>query len=119
MSDDIDRLDMERIEQGGSVAGKRIEMKIGERLRRFAEADLVGNDDAVAVGGERLDRRLPIARGEVAAMQEERRAPVRITLWRHVHIGHVEPLAALRDHEHVYRVRVGEAFKPNAERLFG
>ena len=52
-------------------------------------------------------------------MQKERGAPIRITLWRHVHIGHVEPLAALRDHEHVYRVRVGEAFKPNAERLFG
>ena len=110
---------MERIEQGGSIAGKRIEMKIGQRLRRFAKTDLVGNDDAVAVCGKHLDRGLPIARGEVAAMQEERGAPIRITLWRHVHIGHVEPLAALRDHEHVYRVRVGEAFKPNAERLFG
>ena len=43
--------------------------------------------------------------------------PFEITLRRHFHIGHVEPLTALRDHEHVYRVRVGEAFKPNAERL--
>ena len=51
-------------------------------------------------------------------MQEKRSAPIRITLWRHFHIGHVEPLAALRDHEHVYRGRVGEAFKRNAERLF-
>jgi hypothetical protein len=73
VGDDIDSFDPERIEQGGGVACKYIEMDVGERFRRFAEADLVWSNDAVAVCGKRLDRRLPIARREVAAMQEGRR----------------------------------------------
>ncbi len=52
-------------------------------------------------------------------MQQERGAAIRITFGRHVHIGHGEPLAVGLDHEHVYRVGIGETRKRDAERLLG
>ena len=52
-------------------------------------------------------------------MQEEHRASVRITFRRHIHIGHGQPLAVARDHEHVYRIGIGEAFERDAEPLLG
>lgn len=99
-------------------------MKIGKRLRRLAEADLVRHDNAIAAGGERLDGRAPIARRKIPAMQQERGAAICLADRRHVHIGHVQgrailPLDSGRDHEHVYRVGVGKTLKPNAKRLFG
>ena len=45
MRNDVDFFDVEGVEQGGGVAGELIEVKIGEGLRRFAEADLVRDHD--------------------------------------------------------------------------
>src|SRR6476619_6550613 len=82
MRNDVDFFDVEGVEQGGGVAGELIEVKIGEGLRRFAEADLVRDHDAVAIRAEWLDRGLPIARREISPMQKQRGAPVRIAFGR-------------------------------------
>ena len=45
--------------------------------------------------------------------------PFGVALGRHIHIGHAQRLARMRDRQHVDRVRIGEAFERDAEGLLG
>ena len=52
-------------------------------------------------------------------MQQEDGAAIRLALGRHIHIGHAQRLALMHDRQHVDRIRIGEAFERDAERLLG
>ena len=101
------------------IARELIEMKVESGLGGFVEADLVGNDDAIACAGERFDRALPVARREVPAMQQDDGAAVGVALGRHVHIGHAELFALLGEGKQVDGIRIGKSLQRDAERLGG
>ena len=72
----IDRrlVDAERGEQRLRVAGELLEGElIARRLARFAEADLVGRDDAIARFAQHPDAAFPGRAAEILAVQQHDR----------------------------------------------
>ena len=95
MTDDHRARDAERSQQRVRVPGELLEtVLIMFRLARFAEADLIRGDHAIARIAQDLDRLLPGGRAKILAMQQDGGLAVRRGRF-HVHIGHVE-VGALR-----------------------
>jgi hypothetical protein len=85
-------LDAERFEQRMGIAGELLEAElILRRLARFAEADLVRRDDAIARLNQRGDGGLPRGGAEILAVQQYRDASGG-TRRLHVHVSHLECL---------------------------
>src|SRR5208283_3273192 len=75
------------------IAGELLEAElILRRLARFAEADLIWRDDAIAGLNERGDGGLPCGGAEILAVQQYRN-PSGGARWLHVHVSHLERLA--------------------------
>jgi hypothetical protein len=74
------------------AGGQRLEAKLvrGE-LGRFAEADLIGHDDAVAFSRKRCDGRRPVSSRKVLPVQEHDRAPVGLR-GGDIHVSHAQLL---------------------------
>ena len=106
----------EMIEQRDRVARQRIEMQVALRLGGFAEADLVRHHHAIAGVAQRLDHRCPVARWEIAAMQQHHRAPVRLR-GSYVHIGHPHLFAVVHQRQQMDGVGIGETFERDAIRF--
>ena len=105
MAEDDGALDSERGQQSVRIRRKLLEtVLIALRLGRFAEADLIGSDNAVAVLRKRLDGGFPRRGAEILAVQKHHSVAVRL-IRLHVHIGHVHRLA-LRG-ERVFTDRIG------------
>ena len=106
----------EMIEQRDRVARQRIEMQVALRLGGFSKADLVRHDHAIAGIAQGLDDRRPIARWEIAAVQQHHGAAVRLR-GSYVHIGHPHLFAVVHQRQQVDGVGIGKAFEPDAVRL--
>lgn len=65
-------------------------------LGGFAEAYLVGEDDAIASCSKVVRGLLPSWATEVFAMQKHGGLAIRWACWRNVHEGHLKPLPSLR-----------------------
>jgi len=83
-------------------------------LARAAETDLIGSDHPVTGLAEHLDGALPGRPAEVLAMQQQRRAAVRLALRLDVHEGHFQRLALGLETVVLERVRIAEAFQLRA-----
>ena len=111
MTDDHRAGYAERSQQRPSVACELLEtILVMFRLARFAEADLVGSDHAIARIAQDLDRLLPGRRAKILAMKQHGGLAVRRRRF-HIHIGHVEVGALRRELEMRDGPRVVEAFQ--------
>jgi hypothetical protein len=113
MRDDIGLGDLQMIEQRDGVARQRVEMQLGRRLGRFTKTDLIRHHYAVAGVNKRFDDGSPIARREIAAMQQHHGAAVRLRRGN-VHIGHPQWLAVIDQRQHADGVGIGKTFKADA-----
>ena len=116
MADQDDLSDTQRLEQRVGVLGERLEaILIALGFGRLAEADLIGRDHAVAVAGERPNRRLPGRGAEILAVKKDRHRAVRRRGRGHIHVAHGHGLALGREGEVLDRPWIGEALELRAE----
>ncbi|OMP00335.1 hypothetical protein CCACVL1_03375 [Corchorus capsularis] len=109
-------LNAQRGQQRMRVARQLLErILIRTRLARFAEADLVRRDHAIAGARQRLDRAIPGGRAEVLAVQQHCDLAVGL-LGLDVQIGHLQRIALGFELEQVDRRRIVEALQPGAIR---
>src|SRR5258706_406719 len=88
-------------------------------LRRFAEADLVRHDHAIALAGQRRDRVRPVIAGKTFAVQQHHGFVVRRRGRRHIHVGHAQRLAFDGEIQMVHWVGIIDALEADAEWLQG
>ncbi len=117
MGDQIDLVELEAVQQGQIVAGELVEIGRNVGLGGFAEADLVGGDDAIAVGGQAGDHVPPIAGREIAAMEQQRRPPVGLAGRRHIHIGLAQGLALHGQIQKGDRIGIGPVLQRDPDRF--
>jgi hypothetical protein len=117
MADNRRVLDVQVIEKPFCGAGEKIEMIANIGLGRFAEAKLIGNDDAIALARQSMCGRPPIVAGKAFAVQQHDCLAVNGNARRHIHIGHAQHLPLNGEIEKFYRKRIIELFEPDAERF--
>ena len=71
VANEVEAVDVKTVEERDRLARHRVETISERGFGRLAEADLVRSHDPIARLAQRLDGRLPIARGEVPAMQKD------------------------------------------------
>jgi len=115
MTDNADLVDALLLQQGLGVVRQLGEAElVALGLARTAETDLIRGDYAVAGLAEHLDAALPGCATEILAMQQERRAAVRLASRRNVHVGHLHRLALGLETIVLERMRIAEAFQLRA-----
>ncbi len=115
MTDDADLVDALLLQQGLGVVRQLGEAElVALGLARTAETDLIRGDYAVTCLAEHLDGALPGRATEILAMQQERRAAVRLAGRRNVHVGHLHRLALGLETIVLERMRIAEAFQLRA-----
>src|ERR1019366_6652483 len=77
---------------------------------RFAEANLIRGDDAIAFGYEILDREFPCGRAEILSVQQHNGSAVWV-FRLDVEIGHLQRLALRSESETLDRKRIVESFE--------
>jgi len=108
VADDGGAVDAERGEQLLDVGRHVVEVVGNDRLRRAAEADLVGHDDAETGVAEGLNRAAEVEAAEVHSVEQHHRSAVRSTSWRDVHIGHPDVLAVESQGQVRDGIRIGD-----------
>lgn len=87
---------------------------VPRRQEQEGNGDLIRGDYAVTGLAEHLDGALPGCATEILAMQQERRAAVRLAGRRNVHVGHLHRLALGLETIVLERMRIAEAFQLRA-----
>jgi hypothetical protein len=110
------RGNLQTVGERDRVGGHPVEGEGADRLRGFAEAELIGDHHAVAGIREGADHRVPVARRKVAPVQQQHRAAIRVLGGRHIHVGEALRLAIAHQRQEAHREGIGEAFEADAER---
>jgi hypothetical protein len=112
--DDEGLVYLQVLQQQARIARHVVEVVRNDRLRRPAEADLIGHDHAEAFLAKRVNWPAPVEAAEVHPVEKNHGAAVRLPLCRHVHVGHPDVLAVQRHGQIRDRVRIRDILAGDA-----
>jgi len=107
----------EMVQQQPGVACQRVKRQPDIGFGGFSETDLIRHDDAIPGVRKQTDGVFPVVASEVAPVQQQQVAAVRLAGRRHVHVGHLYHLAHHRQRQIRDRVRIRESFHGRAQGL--
>lgn len=109
VANDGDIANTRGIEQATSVPGELVETELVRIwLGALAEANLIGSNNAITLGGQNADGVLPGRAAEVLAVEENNSLAIGLAGWLDVHKGHLEILLLAGELEDLDGPRVGE-----------
>ena len=117
VADDEGLVDLQVLQQQARIARHVVEVIWNDRLRRPAEANLIGHDDPKPFLAKCVDGSAPVESGEVHPVKEHDSAAVRLPLRRHVHVGHSDVLAVQRHGQVRDGMWIGHVLARDASRL--